>query len=749
MANQKQVNSCITAYVSKNSLDKDQLYIGKTRETIIDNVLLTNTPIKLAERNPMKEDQMFHDDLNLVKHLPRGLQLITIGKDHVFIKGYPKFGGCEDERKDGIIAMNEGIPDKVIITEKANGKSAYIALIGEYVWLGTKSIGIITKLQSLIDGINDTPKEPLYQTVDYIVNDFIRILRECDTDKLLARWKNKCVLAMEICDGLHMVPIDGKVPYLVFTGFIDNDVVTHIDGVSVWDWWKSLSPPSSSVMLTKTYDVKSWDDVNRLSDESFYRNLVGGKHREGHVISVMSGDKLLALIKTKYLGYILDRMIREWAKKEYRRVARTVSGSKNKIRERMKIWRPALNDVRDYLYMRCIKQGYPPIKEEMIDTLALYYTCALTYMIKEVCPKVKRSLVELIDFATPEIGVNGMGNAMREFITAYNIDQGDVVDPDRYKTEYEKLKSSDIDILLTAPNQVTREVKEYVFGTGDARLILYSGASGAGKTTMAIQDAKDAFIAEKGSLDMNLKDHKTLVISADDYFTLSGIDYDPKHISKAHEWCQLQTWKALSKGKIVHVANTFCEIWEMKRYACMVLDSSMIVKRIITTGPIKNIHGVPEKKVSEMQAKIKKIKLDNLTLFDIASVSSPGFNTGHNYSPCIYTQPQSDFKPESHITIEFICGKKNKERAERVLSRYGNVGETCKVNITSKRRIDDEHGHIECYAVSVDGVKRPDAHITLSYSGKYKAKDSALCFTRDDTVIHDMNKTIVGVFSLY
>lgn len=124
-------------------------------------------------------------------------------------------------------------------------------------------------------------------------------------------------------------------------------------------------------------------------------------------------------------------------------------------------------------------------------------------------------------------------------------------------------------------------------------IYLVRGISGSGKTTLA----------------------KTLGgthFEADMFFIKDGeYKFDGSKIKLAHNWCMIQTQKAMvdDEPKIV-VSNTFTQEWEMETYFKLAEENGYKVFTIIVEnrhGGI-NEHNVPEEKIEQMRNRFE-IKL--------------------------------------------------------------------------------------------------------------------------------------------
>ena len=121
-------------------------------------------------------------------------------------------------------------------------------------------------------------------------------------------------------------------------------------------------------------------------------------------------------------------------------------------------------------------------------------------------------------------------------------------------------------------------------------LFLIRGLPGSGKSTYARSLKK-----EMGCMCVH--------VEADMFFTdISGnYNYNPKEITRAHEWCQRVCRDALNIGAVAIVANTFTRIWEMQPYMDMAVDLGIPYTIVHVIGNFQNIHGVPEEIIEKMR----------------------------------------------------------------------------------------------------------------------------------------------------
>ena len=131
----------------------------------------------------------------------------------------------------------------------------------------------------------------------------------------------------------------------------------------------------------------------------------------------------------------------------------------------------------------------------------------------------------------------------------------------------------------------------------NAGLWLYRGLPGSGKSTEAKKTAE-----EWGGFDF----------ATDDYFTVDGeYRFDPSKLKEAHQWCQDETRAFLEAGKLVCVANTFSQLWEIKPYLDMA--NQLCVGVVVThcCNDFGSIHNVPDHAIKRMRERWEHMPGEN------------------------------------------------------------------------------------------------------------------------------------------
>jgi len=115
------------------------------------------------------------------------------------------------------------------------------------------------------------------------------------------------------------------------------------------------------------------------------------------------------------------------------------------------------------------------------------------------------------------------------------------------------------------------------------KLILIRGLPGSGKSSLAKTEYPGYVLLEP---DMYL-------IDADGVYR-----YEPSLIEKAREWCLWKTRMILDDDQKVVVTGTFVQIDEIQPY----LDLGVPTEVIEAKGQFKNVHGIPDYVIEEMES---------------------------------------------------------------------------------------------------------------------------------------------------
>ena len=126
-------------------------------------------------------------------------------------------------------------------------------------------------------------------------------------------------------------------------------------------------------------------------------------------------------------------------------------------------------------------------------------------------------------------------------------------------------------------------------------LILLRGLPGSGKSTVAKLFPK----APHYEADMYFMDAE------------GNYKFDPTQLKMAHNWCAIQTQKAMvDEYPVIVVSNTFTQKWEMDTYCDLADMHGYRVTSLIVENRHggENIHGVPADKLEIMKNRFE-IKL--------------------------------------------------------------------------------------------------------------------------------------------
>lgn len=125
------------------------------------------------------------------------------------------------------------------------------------------------------------------------------------------------------------------------------------------------------------------------------------------------------------------------------------------------------------------------------------------------------------------------------------------------------------------------------------QIILFRGLPGSGKSSLA-----ESLCQEVWSADMYFERHGEYM-------------FDATQLKDAHQWCQAHVEKSMHDGcKLIGVANTFTQEWEMDAYFNLAKKYGYRISTIIVENRHggENVHGVPTDKIEQMEDRFQ-IKL--------------------------------------------------------------------------------------------------------------------------------------------
>lgn len=120
-------------------------------------------------------------------------------------------------------------------------------------------------------------------------------------------------------------------------------------------------------------------------------------------------------------------------------------------------------------------------------------------------------------------------------------------------------------------------------------ILLIRGLPGSGKTTWAER------FARRPDVDYVHCEADQFFMKDDQYI------YDPTKIKEAHDYCYDKAFDALSEGKSVVVANTFCRKWEMEAYYRLAASFLANVRVMTAKGNLESVHNVPQDVIERMR----------------------------------------------------------------------------------------------------------------------------------------------------
>lgn len=130
-----------------------------------------------------------------------------------------------------------------------------------------------------------------------------------------------------------------------------------------------------------------------------------------------------------------------------------------------------------------------------------------------------------------------------------------------------------------------------------ASLTLVRGIPGSGKSTLA-HKLMNHLTSIGGS---------AIVVEADMFFVNNQGEYkfDASKLGEAHRWCQSVAMNSLEQGVHVFVSNTFTTKKELRPYFEMAKELGLTPMVITAQGNFKNVHNVPEDKLSVMRGRFE------------------------------------------------------------------------------------------------------------------------------------------------
>ena len=128
------------------------------------------------------------------------------------------------------------------------------------------------------------------------------------------------------------------------------------------------------------------------------------------------------------------------------------------------------------------------------------------------------------------------------------------------------------------------------------KLILLRGLPGSGKSTAAKLFQGSGYSSH---------------YEADMYFLnkeTGAYQFDPSKLKLAHNWCAIQTQKAMvDEIPTIVISNTFTQEWEMDNYRELAKENDYQVFTLIVEnrhGGV-NVHGVPDDKLKAMEERFE------------------------------------------------------------------------------------------------------------------------------------------------
>jgi len=278
------------------------------------------------------EDDVYSSNPSLLKHLPRACSILVKNNQPInSIEGPEKFSGKSDidedpeDNQDEVVAKSTGIYDhnkviswansnnlEIIETEKANGKFAICKIISDgdqkILLVGSKNNHFVLSLEQIDQTIQS---EKSNEIIIGILTDIKTHWTKLNSKEILELFDSGYSLAGELCDGQHFTPGDNTVSWF---GFFKSGQA--LDTVKSLEMLNSIG--LKTVEFAKVFDSKS--NIATI-DSIFLASRC--KNTEGSVLrckNIKSGETIL--VKTKSVGYIVKRFMRQVILRGYKDIER-------------------------------------------------------------------------------------------------------------------------------------------------------------------------------------------------------------------------------------------------------------------------------------------------------------------------------------------------------------------------------------------------------------------------------------------
>lgn len=131
------------------------------------------------------------------------------------------------------------------------------------------------------------------------------------------------------------------------------------------------------------------------------------------------------------------------------------------------------------------------------------------------------------------------------------------------------------------------------------KMYLIRGLPGSGKSYLAENLMAEELRWEDEETDVEPADR---VLEADQFFTKNGVyAFDPEKLKEGHADCLKRAIQLMTEGKVLAVANTFSQGWEMEPYLREAERYGYEVVVLTMQNDFGSVHGVPPEAVQRMR----------------------------------------------------------------------------------------------------------------------------------------------------